>query len=59
MIPYGMRIDVRTVRRPKMIRCITMAKAKPITNSTATVITVMMNVVNTSCHHSGSLSTTT
>src|SRR5665811_459500 len=33
MIPYGSRIDVRTVRRPKTILCITMARVKPMTSS--------------------------
>src|SRR5450756_769252 len=51
MIPYGSRIDVRTVRRPKTILCITMARVKPMTSSTATVTAVMMNVVTTSDHH--------
>ena len=49
---------MRTVRRPKMMRCITVAKAKPMTNSTATVTTVMNTVVKTSCHHRLSVSTT-
>ena len=49
---------MRTVRRPKMILFITMAKVKPITNSMATVTTVMITVVTTSCHHSESFSTT-
>ena len=41
-----------------MMRCITMAKAKPMTSSMATVTTVMTTVVNTVCHHSPSVSTT-
>src|SRR5579859_3064256 len=58
MIPYGSRIAVRTVRRPKMILFITMANTKPITSSNATVTTVMITVVTTSCHHNESFNTT-
>ena len=50
---------MRTVRRPKTIRCITIAKAKPMTSSTATVMTVISTVVTTSLHHSGSVRMTT
>ncbi len=49
MIPYGMRIEVRTVRRPKTALCITRAKARPITSSIATETTVMMVVARTPC----------
>ena len=38
-----------------MIRCITKANAKPMTSSTATVTTMMITVVTTSFHHSGSV----
>ena len=49
---------MRTTLRPKMIRCMTMAKAKPMSSSTATVITVMITVVKTVCHHRPSDRTT-
>ena len=50
MMPYGMRIDVRMTPRAKMMRCITMAKAKPMTSSTPTVTTMMKMVFHTVCH---------
>ena len=43
--------------RAKMMRCITMANAKPITSSTATVATMMSTVTPTSRHQTWSVST--
>ena len=40
-----------------MIRCITMANAKPITSSTATVTTMMITVFQVSFQNSESVST--
>src|SRR5690606_36498117 len=51
MMPYGTRIEVRTIARPTTMRCITMANAKPMTSSTATVMTVIRTVTPTSRHH--------
>ncbi len=41
---------MRTVRRPKTARCMTSAKARPMTSSTVTETTVMTAVANTACH---------
>ena len=38
-----------------MIRCITIAKAKPMTSSTATVTTMMSTVFSVSCQNSESV----
>ncbi len=57
MIPYGSRIPVRTSDRPRRIRYITNANAKPRTSSTATLTAVMMKVVRKSLHQTGSVST--
>ena len=43
--------------RAKMMRCITIAKAKPITSSTATVTTMISTVFQVSCQNSESVST--
>ncbi len=50
---------MRTIERPRRIRYITNAKANPSTSSTATLATVMINVVLKSVHHTGSVSTVT
>ena len=57
MMPYGIRIEVRIAPRAKMIRCITIANAKPMTSSTATVTTMISTVFQVSCQNSGSVST--
>src|SRR4051812_8417247 len=44
-MPYGSRIEVRRVRRAKRALCMTMAKANPMTSSTATVMSVITNVL--------------
>ena len=59
MMPYGIRIDVRMTPRAKMMRCITIANAEPITSSKPTVTTMMKTVFQTLCHHSVSVSTVT
>ena len=51
IIPYGMRIDARTIPRPKSARCMTTASAIPSTSSIATEITVKSTVVLKSSHH--------
>src|SRR4051812_47688866 len=56
-MPYGIRIDVRITPRPKMIRCMTIANANPITSSTATVTTMMTTVFKVSCQNSESVRT--
>ena len=45
--------------RAKITRCITIAKAKPITSSTATVTTMMSTVFHDVCQNSWSVSTVT
>ena len=50
---------VRTNERPRTIRYITQAKPKPSTSSTTTLTTVMIAVVTTALHHTGSVSTVT
>ena len=50
---------VRTNDRPRMMRYITQANPKPSTSSTATLATVMIAVVPTALHHTGSVSTVT
>ena len=42
-----------------MIRCITIANAKPMTSSTATVTTMISTVFQVSPQNSGSVSTVT
>ncbi len=49
-IPYGIRIAVRTTPRPKMVRCMTSASARPRTNSIATEMTVMARVTKNAVH---------
>ena len=49
-IPYGMRIAVRTTPLPKMVRCMTNARAMPSTNSMATEITVITAVMTNAVH---------
>ena len=51
IIPYGMRIDARTIPRPNSARCMTTASAIPSTSSIATEITVKSTVVLKSSHH--------
>ena len=57
MIPYGIRIDVRTAPRPKIARCMTSASSMPSTSSIATETTVMITVCSTSCHQTGEVRT--
>src|SRR5262249_48118467 len=54
-MPYGIRMDVRITPRAKRIRCITIAKMKPITNSTATVTTMITTVFQVSFQNSESV----
>ena len=54
-----MRIEVRISPRAIMILCITIAKAKPMTSSIATVTTMMITVFNVSCQNSESVRTVT
>ena len=56
-IPYGIRTDVRIRPRPNSARCMTSARIMPSTSSIATEMTVTSVVFQTSCHHSGELST--
>ncbi len=56
-MPYGIRMAVRITPRAKMMRCITMANANPITSSTATVTTMMITVFQVSCQNSESVRT--
>ena len=46
---------MRISPRAKMIRCITIAKAKPMTSSTATVTTMMITVFTVSFQNSESV----
>ena len=50
---------VRTSDRPRRIRYMTQAKPKPRTSSTPTLTKVMIAVVDTALHHTGSVSTVT
>ena len=50
---------MRISPRAKTIRCITIANAKPITSSTATVTTMMITVFSVSCQNSVSVRTVT
>ena len=50
MIPYGTRIDARTIPRPKSARYMTTASSIPSTSSIATEITVKSTVVLKSSH---------
>jgi hypothetical protein len=60
MIAYGMRIAVRRIGRTDRIAlAITMARAKPRTSSTMTVIAVISAVTPTAFHQIGSDRTTT
>jgi len=52
-----MRIDVRITPRAKTIRCITIANAKPMTSSTATVTTMMITVLRVTFQNRPSPST--
>lgn len=55
MMPYGMRIAVRTSPRTDFSpRCITKASAKPSSSSTATVTTVISSVTPSDCQNNGS-----
>ena len=56
-IPYGIRIAVRTTPFPKMVRCITRARAMPSTNSIATDTTVIASVTTKAVHQYLSVST--
>ena len=49
-IPYGISTAVRTMPRPKIVRCITIASAMPSTSSMATETTVMITVTPNACH---------
>ncbi len=57
MMPYGIRIEVRIAPLAKTIRCITIANAKPITSSTATVTTMITTVLTVSFQKSESVRT--
>ncbi len=48
---------MRIAPRANTILCITMAKAKPMTSSTATVTTMMSTVFQVSCQNSWSVRT--
>ena len=48
---------MRTVPRPKIVRCITIARPIPRTSSMATEITVMTNVTMNAFHQYGEDST--
>ena len=50
---------MRTVPRPKIVRCITMASAMPSTSSMATETTVMITVFQKASHQYGEVSTAT
>ncbi len=49
-MPYGIRMDVRTVPRPNSVRCMSRASSMPSTNSMITEITVMIAVTFNACH---------
>ena len=56
-IPYGIRAAVRTVFRPKIVRCMSSASSMPRTSSMATEKTVMISVTISACHQYGEVST--
>ncbi|SIM05748.1 Uncharacterised protein [Mycobacteroides abscessus subsp. abscessus] len=56
-MPYGISTAVRTTPRPKMVRCITNARANPSTSSMSTEITVITSVTTRALHQYLSLRT--
>jgi hypothetical protein len=49
-MPYGISTTVRVSPRPRIVRCMISASARPSTNSIATETTVISNVMPNALH---------